>query len=139
MKPCPFRHAEDDGRVVCERIVQGDREVGPNLCRACPVMSINCSHLRFTLRKTGSGSILVRYGDGRSEVWAGEPPGVIFARGACAAKVMPIEGPKSCAGCALHSVSIQPAADRQAVPTTSPAAAHAGKLLAFPARRAAAG
>ncbi len=143
MKPCQFRHAEEDGRVVCEKIVQGDNEVGPNICRACPVMAINCSHLRFTLQKISSSSILVHYGDGRSEVWAGDPPRVTLAKGACAAKIMPIEGPKSCAGCALRSALLQPGSEEPAVQdghrTPASAQMRAGKLLSFPPRRAAAG
>jgi hypothetical protein len=141
MKPCPFRHAADDGRVVCEKIVQGDTEVGPNICRACPVMAINCTHLRFTLQKISSTSILVHYGNGRSEVWAAEPPRVALARGACAAKVMPIDGPKACVGCPLHSALSQPERDQPVLPHVHPvpAANRAGRLLTFPARRAAAG
>jgi hypothetical protein len=143
MKPCSLRHAEEDGRVVCKKIVQGDNEVGPNICRACPVMAINCTHLRFTLQKITSTAILVRYGNGRSEVWAADPPRVALARGACAAKVMPIDGPKACAGCTLHHALIQPTSDQAGLPLVNPvpvgASAGAGRLLTFPARRAAAG
>jgi hypothetical protein len=101
-KPCRYRQAEEDGRITCPKITQGDTQVSPNICRSCPAAAINCSHLRFTLRKFTPTTILVRYGNGRTEIWNDEPPRIEFLHAACAAKVLPIESPRQCAGCTLR-------------------------------------
>jgi len=129
MKPCKFRKAEDDGRIVCEKIVLGDNEVDPNICRTCPLTAINCSHLRFTLHRVESATIVVRYGNGRSEIWPGEPARVELAHGACAARVIPVEDPRSCTGCALRSPAVVP---EQVVARPAPAP----RVIPFPARAA---
>lgn len=143
MKPCIYRKAEEDGRIVCEKIVFGDNQVDPNLCRACPVAAINCAHLRFTLEKLESATILVRYGNGRSEVWPGEPARVSLSHGACAARVIPVEGPRTCAGCALRRPMVVPervAAQVAAVqPAPSAGQAVRGRIIPFPQRAATAG
>lgn len=102
VKLCHHRKAEKDGRIVCQKIVQRDNEVTPNICRTCPAMAINCDHLRFTLQKITSTAILVRYGNGRTEIWNDEPPRIEFVRSACAVKVMPVESPRQCAGCGMR-------------------------------------
>lgn len=138
MKPCKYRQAEEDGRIVCEKIVRGENEVGPNFCRSCPVAAINCTHLRFTLERVDSSTILVRYGNGRSQVWPGEPTRVSLVHGACAARLIPVEGPKACAGCALRS----PAALPMAVAAAAAAAGQppaSGRVISFPTRAASAG
>jgi hypothetical protein len=99
MRPCEYRTALDDGRIVCNKITEGSPEVNPNICRSCPLASINCSHLRFTLRKVGHKPILVRFGNGASAVWDDNPPAVELVRGACAEKVKPISSRRDCAGC----------------------------------------
>ena len=100
---CPQRGVADDGRVVCAKISRGDNEVSPAFCAACPAAQINCQHLRFTLEKSLASSIIVHYGNGKSEVWDARPPAVHFNRAACLARVMPIVSNKECAaGCALH-------------------------------------
>lgn len=143
MKPCKYRQAEDDGRIVCEKIVLGDNQVGPNICRTCPVAAINCTHLRFTLERLESSTILVRYGNGRSEVWPGEPARVTLAHGACAAKVIPVEGPRTCTGCALRAPATVPeqvvAAAAATVPPRGARPAASGRVIPFPARAASAG
>lgn len=99
MRPCEYRTALDDGRIVCDKITEGNPEVNPNICRHCPLAVINCSHLRFTLRKVGHKPILVRFGNGASDVWDDDPPAVELVRGACAEKVKPIIGRRDCVGC----------------------------------------
>lgn len=138
MKPCQYRQAEEDGRIVCEKIVCGDNQVGPNLCRRCPVAAINCTHLRFTLERVESSSILVRYGNGRSEVWPGEPARVSLAHGACAARVMPVAGPRACTGCALRDPVLAPQ-QVVAAPAVAVTAGRAGRVIPFPTRAASAG
>ena len=101
-RPCRYRTAAEDGRIICQKITQGNNEVAPNICRTCPAMAIHCDHLRFTLQKIIPSTILVRYGNGRTELWDDDPPRIEFVRGACAAKVMPIDDPRQCAGCALR-------------------------------------
>jgi len=96
---CPYRRVADDGRVSCTKIVEGDREVSPAICMACPVQAISCPHLRFSLRKLSP--IVVRY-NGHLEVWNEGPPRVCFLRAACAAKLMPTDE-ATCASCSLRT------------------------------------
>lgn len=98
---CRFRNVTEDGRVVCQKIVQGDNEVSAGMCQRCPAMACGCSDLRFTLRKNSSSPILVRWGNGRTEVWNNEPSQVAFVRAACAARIVPIVSPQDCAGCRI--------------------------------------
>ncbi|MGE5262698.1 MAG: hypothetical protein ACM3S0_04905, partial [Acidobacteriota bacterium] len=108
LKPCPFRHVDDEGHILCEKIKSGDREVSPNVCRACPVAAINCAHLRATLNHEPRSPITVRYGNGKTEIWEDDAPSISLARAACAAKVIPILSPRDCAGCALRQALITP-------------------------------
>src|SRR5512135_839145 len=108
LKPCPFRHVDDEGHILCEKIKTGDREVSPNICRACPIMHINCAHLRATLDHDIRPPITVRYGNGKTEIWEDDAPSISLARAACAAKVIPILSPRDCAGCALRQALITP-------------------------------
>lgn len=132
MRPCKYREALDDGRIICEKITEGNPEVNPNICRRCPVAKINCEHLRFTLRKAGHKPIVVRYGNGVTEVWDENPPSVEFVRGACAEKVMPISGSRDCAGCQVRCpVWETPLPDR--VPANgATVVASAGNVIRFP-------
>ncbi len=47
---CEHRTVSRDGRIVCSKIVEGDHEVSPDMCHACPLKAVNCVHLRFSLR-----------------------------------------------------------------------------------------
>jgi len=94
---CQHRSVAADGRIVCAKITLGDNEVSPNLCRNCPAKTIACHHLRFSLQKSSPSAIVVRYVNGRTEVWNDKPPSVSFLRAACAAKVAPITSPRECA------------------------------------------
>ncbi len=123
---CLHRSVADDGRIVCAKIVQGDNEVSPNLCRECPAKSVSCDNLRFSLQKSSPSPIVVRYNGGHTEVWDKEPPSVSFHRAACAVKVMPVANPKECAGCALRL-----AAQPQPIPRKRKAARR-GKVVPFP-------
>src|SRR5512140_3855989 len=117
LKPCQFRQASNDGQLVCSKISGPDREVTPEICEACPVAAIDCTHLRVSLTKTEGGSILVRFGNGRSEVWEGEPARVHMQKAACAALLVQVSGPQMCVGCALHasaSAGSRPAVERRA-------------------------
>lgn len=110
-KVCPYSSVTSDGRIICHKIIQGGKEVSPSLCRTCPVRACNCEHLRFSLRKISSSPIVVRYGNGKTEVWDNDPPKISFLWSACAVRVIPIENPEVCAHCSLHtSVLSQPIA-----------------------------
>lgn len=98
---CEHRTVSKDGRIVCRKIATGDNEVSPNICRTCPFKAVRCEHLRFSLRKTEPCRLIVRF-NGRTEIWDDEPPDVRFEQAACAAKVLPIQHPKQCVGCALR-------------------------------------
>ena len=140
MKPCQFRQVREDGRMVCSKITEGDPEVDLGICRTCPVMVINCTHLRFTLRKVGHQPILVRYGNGRSEVWDDDPLRVEFVQGACAEKVMPIRSPKQCVGCGLRCPARPLAAPQPRIAASEPAVvAQPDNVIPFPQSVIAAG
>ncbi len=102
MKPCPFRHVDADGHILCDKIKFGDREVSLNICRVCPISAINCAHLRATLDHRARAPITVRYGTGRTEVWDDVAPSIALERAACSVKVIPITSPRDCAGCSLR-------------------------------------
>jgi len=102
MRPCGFRQVAEDGRIFCQKIRVGEREVTPGVCRTCPVAGIGCEHLRFTLEQVEAKRLVVRYGNGREEVWDDGPARVEFVQAACAAKVMPISGAGDCRGCAMR-------------------------------------
>ncbi len=102
LKPCPHRRASDDGQILCERIQSGDRAVAPNICRACPVMAVNCAHLRATLNHDVRPPITVRWGNGKTQIWEPDAPSITLERAACAIKVVPILSPRDCAGCQLR-------------------------------------
>jgi pyruvate/2-oxoglutarate dehydrogenase complex dihydrolipoamide acyltransferase (E2) component len=108
LKPCQFRQVDTSGRILCNLIKGGDREVSVNLCRACPVQAINCQHLRAGLQKQVSTPITVRFATGRVEVWNDAPPTIEFKQAACAAKTMPIHSPRDCVGCPLRVPSVIP-------------------------------
>jgi hypothetical protein len=127
LKPCPFRQVGEEGTILCDKIKTGDKEVSPNICRACPVSAINCAHLRATLDHQSRPPITVRYGNGKREVWndIGDES-ISLERAACAEKVMPIHSPRDCAGCSLRkavgseqwAVNSQPTTERRRPPAT---------------------
>ena len=108
LKPCPYRQVDDEGHILCDKIKTGDREVSPNICRACPVAAINCAHLRATLDHQARPPITVRYGNGKTEIWEDDAPSIALERAACAAKVIPILSPRDCAGCPIRQALISP-------------------------------
>lgn len=128
---CENRTVSKDGRIVCSKIVEGDNEVSPNVCRECPFRAIDCSHLRFTLRLEAASPLIVRY-NGRTEVWDDGPAGLGFERAACDVKVMPVYEPRSCAGCALR----KPVGLRAGQARKMPHVAGNGKVVSFPNREA---
>lgn len=99
--PCEHRTVSKDGRIICGKIVEGDNSVSPEVCRSCPVKAVNCSQLRFSLRQTTPSPLVVRF-NGHTEVWDDDPPELQFEQAGCAAKVMPIDQPRACVGCALR-------------------------------------
>jgi hypothetical protein len=140
---CAHRSVAADGRIVCDIIASGDSEVSANLCRDCPAKAIACEHLRFSLQKMASSPITVRYATGRVEVLDDHPPRIAFLRAACVEKVAPINSPRECVGCALHSargcvstVAATPAPVVQAppVPVAGAATMFGGKVIRFPGR-----
>lgn len=140
---CSHRSVAADGRIVCDIIASGDCEVSANLCRDCPAKAIACEHLRFALQKMASSPITVRYATGRVEVLDDHPPRIAFLRAACAEKVTPINSPRECVGCALHSargcvsaataMSV-PLVQAPSVPATGAVAVSGGKVIQFPGR-----
>jgi hypothetical protein len=128
-KLCPHRSVTRDGRITCEKITEGDNEVSPNLCRDCPARQIGCDKLRFSLRKSSPRPIVVRYGNGHSEVWNDQPPEITFLRAACVARIAPISDPRQCAACALRTAG-EPVLEEVALPRV----ATGGKVIAFPQR-----
>ncbi|HSJ53382.1 MAG TPA: hypothetical protein VLC52_06505 [Anaerolineae bacterium] len=101
---CEHRTVSRDGRIVCKKIVDGQAEVSPTVCRQCPFRAVNCQHLRFSLRLSSPSPLLVRY-NGRTELWDDGPAELRFDRAACAARVMPIHSPQACAECALRQAA----------------------------------
>lgn len=134
LSSCQHRTVSKDGRIVCRKIAQGDNQVSPNVCRACPFRAINCAHLRFSLCQTSPSPLIVRF-NGRTEIWNDDPPELRFERAACAARVVPIEHPRACAACALRQPAQAPAEApaRRARPANG-----RGKVVAFPGREVAA-
>ena len=102
LKYCENRTVSEDGKVTCKKIARGDREVSLAMCEVCPAASCNCGHLRFSLEKEGDTSVVIRYGNGRTEVLEGGPTRVRFTKSACAAQLRPVDTRKDCAGCPLR-------------------------------------
>ena len=130
LSPCDHRTVSKEGEIVCAKIVEGEREVSPTICRVCPFRAADCKHLRFSLRQVRPSPLIVRH-NGRTEIWDDEPPRVVFQQAACAARIVPIDDARTCAGCALReagdSVS-QPLIRRRR------RASSAGKVVPFPGR-----
>jgi hypothetical protein len=124
---CEHRTVSKEGRIVCNKVVEGDPEVSPNLCRDCPFKAVDCSHLRFSLRLSSPSPLIVRF-NGRTEIWDDDPPQLSFQHAACAARVIPIPDPRACAGCALRQ-PLQAAPDPAAETLAPP-----GRVVAFPGR-----
>ena len=128
MTVCENRSVDKDGRIICQKISDGDREVSPNLCRDCPAKQAGCDHLRFTLSKTAPSPIVVRYATGRVEVWNNDPPSLRFQRAASSARVSPVHSAAQCLSCSLRAcraaVEVQPAVrSGKVVPFPQPVAA----------------
>lgn len=132
LSPCEHRTVSADGRIVCKKIVEGDAEVSPSLCRSCPHKLINCAHLRFSLRQKSPSPLLVRF-NGRTEMWDDGPPELLLERAACAARVIPVLDSGPCLGCALRR-PLQEAAGQQG--RRPQGASRAGKVVPFPTREA---
>ncbi len=138
LKPCPYRQVDDEGHILCDKIKAGDREVSPNICRACPVSAINCAHLRATLDHQARPPLTVRYGNGKTEIWDDVAPSINLQTAACAAKVIPIHSPRDCAGCPIR----QPLVAAQSLAVVAPRAVADATITATanarrqPARRA---
>lgn len=124
LKPCPYRHVGDEGHILCDKIKTGDREVSPNICRACPISQINCGHLRAVLDNQSRPPITVRWGNGKTQVLDDfAQQSISMQRAACAAKVTPIHSARDCAGCALRQPLVL-ASTIQPVVAVEPAASN---------------
>lgn len=110
LQPCPYRQVDDEGQILCDKIKTGDRAVSPTVCRACPVATINCAHLRATLNQQTRPPIVVRFGNGKTQIWDDMAPPLALGRAACALKVTPIHSPQDCAGCLLRQALVAPEA-----------------------------
>jgi hypothetical protein len=136
---CAHRNVAKDGRIVCDLIASGDSEVSTSLCHDCPARTIACEHLRFSLQKTASSPITVRYATGRVEILDDHPSHIAFLRAACAERVAPINSPRECAGCTLHSARVAAPAlvttpVSAAVAASESRTACGGKVIRFPGR-----
>lgn len=130
LSACENRTVSKDGRIVCSKIVEGDNEVSPNVCRDCPFRAVDCAHLRFSLCLKSASPLIVRY-NGRTEVWDDGPAELRFERAACTAKVMPVYEPRSCTGCLLRKpFGLNVERPRR------PQMAGNGKVVSFPSREA---
>lgn len=132
LSPCEHRSVSTDGRIVCKKIVEGDPEVSPSLCRSCPFKLVNCAHFRFSLRQRSPSPLLVRF-NGRTEIWDDGPPELTLLRGACAARVGPIADTIACVGCPLRAPLQEMTSDRT---YKAQRANRAGKVVPFPTREA---
>ena len=110
LRPCPYRLVDGEGHILCNQIKNGDREVTPAICRACPIAQIDCRHLKATLDQQVRVPITVRWGNGKSQVWDDPTPPLAMQRAACSAKTIPILSPRDCAGCAIRQVLVMPEA-----------------------------
>jgi hypothetical protein len=136
---CAHRSVSKDGRIVCGKVVEGENEVSPNVCWACPAKAVNCTHLRFSLRQSVPSPLIVRY-NGRTEVWDDDPPELCFERAACDAQVMPIHSPRACAGCSLRqpqwAVREPPVRRGRASNGSNRGVKGGGRVVPFPGREA---
>ncbi len=103
LKYCQHRGVSEDGKITCRKIAKGDQEVSLAMCDACPAAACNCGHLRFSLEKDGGSAVVIRYGNGRTEVLETGPAAVRFVKSACAAMLRPIDIRTDCAGCPLRT------------------------------------
>ena len=156
---CEHRTVSKQGKIVCKKIMQGENEVSPDVCRTCPSKSVNCGHLRFSLEQTTPSPLIVRF-NGRTEIWDDDPPELRFDQAACSEKVMPIYSPKQCMSCPLRKAIRTPgqgsavtapvttgaAPQPESVPETLPIQSHPrrrpaatrgkmGNVVPFPSRR----
>lgn len=128
---CEHRAVSRDGRIICQKIVDGDPEVSPNICRECPHKQVNCNHLRFSLRLHRPSPLVVRF-NGRTEVWDDGPPQLALERAACTERLVPIHGPRACESCPLRL----PLRDTMPESRSRPSSTAAGKVVSFPTREA---
>jgi hypothetical protein len=126
---CEHRTVSAEGRIICKKIVEGEAEVSPNVCRECPFKAVDCRHLRFSLRHVSPSPLIVRF-NGREEVWNNGPPELRFEQAACAERVIPIYGSQACVECPLREPVFvtQPQALAEAVPPGS------ARVVPFPGR-----
>jgi len=100
---CQYRAVSDEGRVSGRKIMRGDNEVTLTMCEACPAAQCNCGHLRFSLEKEGESSIVIRYGNGKTDMLDSGPSAIRFVKAACAAQLRPVDTRTDCASCPLRS------------------------------------
>jgi hypothetical protein len=126
--PCQHRTVLDDGRITCQRITGADNEVSPDICLHCPAAACGCLALKFSLEKVALTPIIVRWADGRAEVWDNQPPHVSFLRSSCALRKTPVRSPEQCLGCPLRQSPASTSTD----PVVLPAAGPTGKDNVIP-------
>ncbi len=136
LRPCPYRQVDDEGHILCDKIKTGDREVSPNICRACPVAAINCAHLRATLDHHARPPLTVRYGNGKTEIWDDVAPSINLQTAACAAKVVPIHSPRDCAACPIRQPLVMADTLNVVAPRAAAEVAAAATAPRQPVRRA---
>ncbi len=134
LEPCLYRRVNDDGLVLCGKIKTGDRAVTGGDCQACPIVQIDCSHLRATLLHSGHPPLLVRYGNGKMEVWDDPTPPLTFERAACAVRIQSLASSHECAACAERQALSLPIDNRQRQAATSGTAAFAAATAFGPER-----
>lgn len=109
MQWCPYRKISEEGQLWCGKILSGDQHVDAEICSLCPVATINCANLKFSLERRAARSILVHYANGRQDYLRLNEDSLDLQQGACAELLVPISGPSACAGCAVRQL-LTPAA-----------------------------
>jgi len=117
--PCRHRSVQDDGRITCQKIVGADNEVSPHICLHCPAAACDCLVLRFSLEKVALTPIVVRWADGRAELWDDQPPHVSFLRSSCALSKSPVRSPDECLVCPLRESPASAGPQLVAVPVAA--------------------
>lgn len=103
---CSHRSVSDDGRLLCDRIADTDREVTTALCQGCPANAAGCGSLRFTLHKETGPGIIVHYGNGRSLILDQAPTALRLRQAACSLTSQAISSAEECRVCSLRRAGV---------------------------------
>jgi len=108
LSPCPYRQVDVEGRILCNQIKTGEREVAAPSAASARSPQIDCTHLRATLNHQSSNPLTVRWGNGRTEIWHDAAPPLHSYAPLARPKTIPIISPGDCRGCTLHKSLVTP-------------------------------